>query len=129
MVRENRLVKQSVAFDTTGLRSAFVDELVLIAMRRDIPTSLLPSVADSRLMVQQLGEQTAILDCCAGIGGFSMGVAAATGASVPLAVENDADIHWGALRQAASSINGRLRGCSICSEELADAQATSPSGD
>ena len=61
-------------------------------MRRDIPTSRLPSVADSRLKVRQLGEQTAILDCCAGIGGFSMGVAAATGASVPLAVENDADI-------------------------------------
>lgn len=64
----------------------------LNTMRRDIPTSPLPSVAHSRLKVQQLGKQTAILDCCAGIGGFSMGVVAATGASVPLAVENDADI-------------------------------------
>jgi hypothetical protein len=64
----------------------------VIVMRRDIPTSPLPAVADSLRKVQELGEQTAILDCCAGIGGFSMGVVAATGASVSLAIENDADI-------------------------------------
>jgi hypothetical protein len=64
----------------------------MIAMRRDIPTSPLPAVTDARLKVQELGKQTAILDCCAGIGGFSLGLVTAIGASVPLAIENDEDI-------------------------------------
>ena len=65
-------------------------------MRRDVPLGDVDSLI--RLCVNQhettvrIGAQTGIIDCCAGIGGFSMGVVDTTKASIPLAIENDADI-------------------------------------
>jgi hypothetical protein len=75
-------------------------------MRREVPLGDLPvliqTCVDRQEHTIRIGSQTGIIDCCAGIGGFSMGVVDATKASIPLAIENDADIaeQYGKLHPA-----------------------------
>jgi site-specific DNA-cytosine methylase len=62
-------------------------------MQLDIPLpSIVQLCVDRQEQTARIGAQTGIIDCCAGIGAFSMGIVDSTKASIPLAIENDAEI-------------------------------------